>query len=100
MSGLHVDWASLALVTVVTVTVTALVILIVSLAARMLGEVRLKREAGRAQGLHAAEVAAGFFLALTAGIAVRAVAHRALLPLTRPAEDRPAIEPRERPGPC
>ena len=62
MSGLHVDWASLALVTVVTVTVTALVMLIVSLAARMLGEVRLKREAGRAQGLHAAEVAAGFFL--------------------------------------
>ena len=68
MSGLHVDWASLALVTVVTVTVTALVILIVSLAARMLGEVRLKREAGQAQGLHAAEIAAGFFLALTAGI--------------------------------
>ena len=48
MSGLHVDWASLALVMVVTVTVTALVILIVSLAARMLGEVRLKREAGQA----------------------------------------------------
>lgn len=68
MSGLHVDWASLALVTVVTVTVTALVMLIVSLAARMLGEVRLKREAGRAQGLHAAEVAAGFFLAFTTRI--------------------------------
>ena len=40
MSGLHVDWASLALVTVVTVTVTALVMLIVSLAVRMLGKVR------------------------------------------------------------
>ena len=39
MSGLHVDWASLALVTVVTVTVTALIMLIVSLAARMLGEI-------------------------------------------------------------
>ena len=70
MSGLHVDWASLALVTVVTVTVTALVMLIVSLAARMLGEVRLKREAGRAQGLHAAEVAAGFFILCVVAIAL------------------------------
>ena len=69
MSGLHVDWASLALVTVVTVTVTALVILIVSLAARMLDEVHIKRATHEVKGLHAAEVAAGFFL-LLAGLIV------------------------------
>ncbi|MDU5426352.1 hypothetical protein [Actinomyces urogenitalis] len=68
MSGINIDWASLGLVTLVTVTVTAFVMLITSSAARMLDEVHVKRQAGQVEGLHAAEVAAGFFLVLVGAI--------------------------------
>ena len=61
---MSIDWASLALVTVVTVLVTSFILAITSSAARMLDE------AGEVKGLHAAELAAGFFLALALGIIV------------------------------
>ena len=67
---MSIDWASLALVTVVTVLVTSFILAITSSAARMLGEARLKRTAGQVRGLRAAELAAGFFLALALGIIV------------------------------
>ena len=65
---MSIDWASLALVTVVTVLGTSFILAITSSAARMLGEARLKRTAGQVRGLRAAELAAGFFLALALGI--------------------------------
>lgn len=68
MSGIHIDWASLGLVTLVTVLATAFIIMITASAARMLDEVHLKRQAGEVSGLHAAEVAAAFFLMLALGI--------------------------------
>ena len=67
---MSIDWASLALVTVVTVLVTSFILAIVSSAARMLDEAHLKRLAGEVKGLHDAEAAAGFFLALALGIIV------------------------------
>ena len=67
---MSIDWASLALVTVVTVLVTSFILAITSSAARMLDEAHLKRRAGEGKGLHAAELAAGFFLALALGIIV------------------------------
>ena len=65
---MSVDWASLGLVTGVTVLGTSFILVICASAVRLLGQIHLKRRAGEVQGLHAAEVAAGFFLALTAGI--------------------------------
>ncbi|EGQ73619.1 hypothetical protein [Actinomyces sp. oral taxon 448] len=65
---MSVDWASLALVTVVTVLATAFILTIIAAAARMLDEVHLKRLAGEVKGLHAAELAAGFFLTVAIGI--------------------------------
>ena len=65
---MSIDWASLALVTVVTVLGTSFILAITSSAARMLDEARLKRAAGQVRGLRAAELAAGFFLALALGI--------------------------------
>ncbi|MCZ0857638.1 hypothetical protein OHJ16_06230 [Actinomyces israelii] len=65
---MSIDWASLGLVAAVTVLGTGLVLAITSSAARMLGEARLKRTAGQVRGLRAAELAAGFFLALALGI--------------------------------
>ena len=65
---MSIDWASLALVTVVTVLGTSFILAIVSSAARMLDEAHLKRLAGEVKGLHAAEAEAGFFLALALGI--------------------------------
>ena len=67
---MSIDWASLALVTVVTVLVTSFILAITSSAARMLDEAHLKRLAGVVKGLHAAVLAAGFFLALALGIIV------------------------------
>ena len=52
---MSIDWASLALVTVVTVLVTSFILAITSSAARMLDEAHLKRLAGEVKGLHAAE---------------------------------------------
>lgn len=63
-----IDWGSLAVVTVVTVLATAFILFITASAARMLDEVHVKRERGEVNGLHAAEVAAGFFLVLALGI--------------------------------
>ena len=65
---MSIDWASLALVTVVTVLVTSFILAITSSAARMLDEAHLKRLAGEVKGLHAAELAAGFFLTVAIGI--------------------------------
>ena len=67
---MNVDWASLGLVTVVTVLGTAFILAISSSAARMLDEVHLRRKAGEVKGVHAAEVLAGFFLLIAAGIVV------------------------------
>ena len=50
---MSIDWASLALVTVVTVLGTSFILAIVSSAARMLDEAHLKRLAGEVKGLHA-----------------------------------------------
>ncbi|BDA65690.1 hypothetical protein [Actinomyces capricornis] len=66
---MSIDWTSLGLVTAVTVMGTAFIIAITSLAARMLDEVHIKRITHEVKGLHAAEVAAGFFL-LLAGLIV------------------------------
>lgn len=66
--SIDVDWGSLLLVTVVTVFGTGFILAITSSAARMLDEVHLKRLAGEVKGLHAAEIAAGFFLVLAVGI--------------------------------
>ncbi|MDU0348964.1 hypothetical protein [Actinomyces sp. MRS3W] len=65
---MSIDWSSLALVTLVTVVGTAFILAVVSAAARMLDAVHIKRQAGEVNGLHAAEVAAGFFLACAVGI--------------------------------
>ena len=67
---MNVDWASLGLVTVVTVLGTAFILAISSSAARMLDEVHLRRKAGEIKGVHAAEILAGFFLLIAAGIVV------------------------------
>lgn len=64
MSGISIDWASLGIVTVVTVLATAFILFITASAARMLDEVHVKRQRGEVEGLHAAEVAAVFFLLL------------------------------------
>ena len=67
---MSIDWAVLALVPVVTVLANTFSLAMVCLAARMLDEAHLKRLAGEVKGLHAAELAAGFFLALALGIIV------------------------------
>lgn len=63
-----IDWSALGLVAIVTVLGTAFILTITASAARMLDEVHIKREAGEVNGLHAAEVMAGFFLVLALGI--------------------------------
>lgn len=68
MSGIHIDFGSLGLVTLVTVLATAFILLITASAARMLDAVHVKRRTGQVQGLHAAELLAGFFLVLAVGI--------------------------------
>ena len=67
MSG---DWASLGLVTGVTVLGTSFILVICASAVRLLGQIHLKRRAGEVQGLHAAEVAAGFFILCVVAIAL------------------------------
>lgn len=62
--SITVDWMSLGVVTAVTVGATAFILLITSLAARMLDEVHIKRQTHEVRGLHAAEVTAVFFLIL------------------------------------
>ena len=65
---MNIDWASLVLVATVTVFGTAFIITITSLAARMLDQAHLRREAGRTDGLRVIEVAAVFFLVLAGAI--------------------------------
>ncbi|WP_103064395.1 hypothetical protein [Actinomyces qiguomingii] len=67
---MSIDWHSLGLVTLVTVAGAAFVLAVTSAAVRMLGAVRLKRQAGQVSGLHIAELAAGFFIACVVGIAL------------------------------
>lgn len=63
---ISIDWHSLGLVAAVTILGTAFIIFITSLAARMLDEVHIRRKNGEVEGLHLAEVLAGFFLFLAA----------------------------------
>ena len=65
---MSIHWGSLALVTVVIVLGTAFIITITSAAARMLDEVHIKRKSGQVEGLHAAEIGAGFFIVCAAVI--------------------------------
>ena len=58
------------LVTGVTVLGTSFILVICASAVRLLGQIHLKRRAGEVQGLHAAEVAAGFFILCVAAIAL------------------------------
>ena len=67
---MSVDWASLGLVTGVTVLGTSFILVICASAVRLLGQIHLKRRAGEVQGLHAAEVAAGFFILCVVAIAL------------------------------
>ena len=67
---MSVDWASLGLVTGVTVLGTSFILVICASAVRLLGQIHLKRRAGEVQGLHAAEVAAGFFILCVVSIAL------------------------------
>ena len=67
---MSVDWASLGLVTGVTVLGTLFILVICASAVRLLGQIHLKRRAGEVQGLHAAEVAAGFFILCVVAIAL------------------------------
>jgi hypothetical protein len=67
---MSVDWASLGLVTGVTVLGTSFILVICASAVRLLGQIHLKRRAGEVQGLHAAEVAAGFFVLCVVAIAL------------------------------
>ncbi|WP_136193060.1 MULTISPECIES: hypothetical protein [Actinomyces] len=67
---MSIDWYSLGLVTLVTVAGAAFIMAVTSAAVRMLAAVRLKRQAGQVEGLHIAEVAAGFFIACVVGIAL------------------------------
>ena len=67
---MSVDWASLGLVTGVTVLGTSFILVICASAVRLLGQIHLKRRAGEVQGLHAAAVAAGFFILCAVAIAL------------------------------
>ncbi|RAX23002.1 hypothetical protein DRB06_03175 [Actinomyces sp. Z5] len=67
---MSIDWSSLGLVTLVTVVGAAFILAVTSAAVRMLTAVRIKRRSGEVNGLHAAEVAAGFFIACVVAIAL------------------------------
>ncbi|WP_167146474.1 hypothetical protein [Actinomyces sp. ZJ308] len=70
MTGMTIDWASLGLVTAVTVLGTAFILIICSLAARMLATVHAKHEAGEVEGVRTAQVLAGVFITIAAMIAL------------------------------
>ena len=67
---MNIDWASLGTVAAVTVIGTAFILTICALAARMLDDVHAKKEKHEVKGLHAAEIAAGFFLTCAAAIMI------------------------------
>ena len=70
MTGMTIDWGSLGLVTVVTVLGTAFILVICSLAARMMATVHAKHEAGQVEGVRLAQVLAAVFIAIAAMIAL------------------------------
>ena len=70
MTGMTIDWGSLGLVTVVTVLGTAFILVICSLAARMMATVHAKHEAGEVEGVRLAQVLAGVFITIAAMIAL------------------------------
>ncbi len=70
MTGMTIDWGSLGLVTVVTVLGTAFILVICSLAARMMATVHAKHEAGQVEGIRLAQVLAAVFIAIAAMIAL------------------------------
>ncbi|AYD89800.1 hypothetical protein D4740_00935 [Actinomyces sp. 2119] len=63
-----IDWASLAQVTVVTILGAAVVVVIVSLAARLLDVAHARRRQSRSRGLMAAELGAGACFLLAGAI--------------------------------
>ncbi|WP_314306929.1 hypothetical protein [Actinomyces johnsonii] len=70
MTGMTIDWGSLGLVTVVTVLGTAFILVICSLAARMMATVHAKHEAGQVEGVRLAQVLAAVFIVIAAMIAL------------------------------
>ena len=70
MTGMTIDWGSLGLVTVVTVLGTAFILVICSLAARMMATVHAKYEAGQVEGVRLAQVLAAVFIVIAAMIAL------------------------------
>ena len=70
MTGMTIDWGSLGLVTVVTVLGTAFILVICSLAARMMATVHAKHEAGQVEGARLAQVLAALFMVIAAMIAL------------------------------
>ena len=70
MTGMTIDWGSMGLVTVVTVLGTAFILVICSLAARMMATVHAKHEAGQVEGVRLAQVLAAVFIVIAAMIAL------------------------------
>ena len=70
MTGMTIDWGSLGLVTVVTVLGTAFILVICSLAARMMATVHAKHEAGQVEGVRLAQVLAAVLIVIAAKIAL------------------------------
>ena len=70
MTGMTIDWGALGLVTVVTVLGTACILVICSLAARMMATVHAKHEAGQVEGVRLAQVLAAVFIVIAAMIAL------------------------------
>ena len=70
MTGMTIDWGSLGLVTVVTVLGTAFILVICSLAARMMATVHAKHEVGQVEGVRLAQVLAAVFIVIAAMIAL------------------------------
>ena len=66
MTGMTIDWGSLGLVT----AVTAFILIICSLAARMMATVHAKYEAGEVEGVRLAQVLAVVFISIAAMIAL------------------------------
>ena len=70
MTDMTIDWSSLGLVTVVTVLGAAFILVVCSLAARMLAIVHDKHESGQVKGVRLAQMLAGFFITIAALIAL------------------------------
>ena len=79
MTGMTIDWGSLGLVTAVTVLGTAFILIICSLAARMMATVHAKYEAGEVEGVGSSSLTSTELLLASAESA--APAHRASSPV-------------------